>query len=177
MTQTVVRSQKASFNFFVNLIVMQTFFDKKSFIIISLLYWWNFPGTNGSSLWSRKLAGNQKNRPITCLRCPQTKDKFFASGDESGRVRIWKGENQYSDGHWHSLPIEALEFSLDSTHILSGGGEGVIVKWDVKSMRKLCVVPRIGTNLTNISLSYAKILGKWLPIITFSNVKPQRPFE
>jgi len=116
-------------------------------------------GTNGSSLWSRKLTGNQKNRPITCLRCPQTKDKFFASGDESGRVRIWKGENQYSDGHWHSLPIEALEFSLDSTHILSGGGEGVIVKWDVKSMRKLCVVPRIGTNLTNISLSYAKILA------------------
>ena len=135
--------------------------------LLSLLNWWNFPGTNGSSLWSRKLAGNQKNRPITCLRCPQTKDKFFASGDESGRVRIWKGENQYSDGHWHSLPIEALEFSLDSTHILSGGGEGVIVKWDVKSMRKLCVVPRIGTNLTNISLSYAKILGKWLPIVIF----------
>ena len=43
---------------------------------------------------------------------------------------------------------------------MTGGGEGVIVKWDVKSMRKLCLVPRLGATLTNISLSFGKILGE-----------------
>ena len=53
----------------------------------------------------------------------------------------------------------SIEFTLDGVHILTGGGEGVIVKWDVKSMRKLSLVPRLGTTITNIFLSYEKILA------------------
>ena len=53
---------------------------------------------------------------------------------------------------------------------MTGGGECVIVKWDVKSMRKLCLVPRLGATLTNISLSFGKILGEIFHSFLYSNV-------
>ena len=109
----------------------------------------------GSSLWSQNLP---ENRPISCLKCPQTKDQIVATGDKSGRVRIWRNASKFLEGHWHSLPIQALEFSLDAVHLFSGGGEGVILKWDVKNMQKLALVPRLGSTLTHISTSFGKVL-------------------
>lgn len=92
------------------------------------------------------------------MKCCPT-DKLFATGDKSGRVRVWKGQNVFTEGHWHSLPIEAMAFTLDGVHLLTGGGEGVIVKWDAKTMQKLAMVPRIGSSLIGITVSYGRIVA------------------
>ena len=88
------------------------------------------------------------------------KDKIFAVADKSGRIRVWKGSKEaHSEAHWHSLPVQALEFSKDGVHLYSGGQEGAIVKWDVKSMNQVGIVPRIGTTLTQISCTFEKVIS------------------
>ena len=81
-----------------------------------------FSGTNGASIWSQKLNENQKNRPITCLRCPQTKGvKFFATGDQSGRVRIWKGKLPFMlNKSWIMIFVE-YDQKVMITQIFSNG--------------------------------------------------------
>lgn len=92
------------------------------------------------------------------MKC-SPKGKIFATGDKSGRIRVWKDKNVYSEAHWHSLPVEALEFSLDGVNLYSGGHEGVIVKWDIKSMQKVALVPRIGTTLCQIVCTFEKVIA------------------
>ena len=109
----------------------------------------------GVTSWSQKL---DKKRPITFLKCAP-KGVSFATGDQSGKIRAWRGQSNFVEGHWHSLPIEALDFSLEGTHLYSGGGEGVIVKWEVKTMSRLALVPRMGTNLIKITNSYDRVIA------------------
>ena len=109
----------------------------------------------GVTSWSQKL---DKKRPITFLKCAP-KGVSFATGDQSGKIRAWRGQSNFVEGHWHSLPIEALDFSLEGTHLYSGGGEGVIVKWEVKTMARLALVPRMGTNLIKITNSYDRVIA------------------
>ena len=109
----------------------------------------------GVTSWSQKL---DKKRPITFLKCAP-KGISFATGDQSGKIRAWRGQSNFVEGHWHSLPIEALDFSLEGTHLYSGGGEGVIVKWEVKTMARLALVPRMGTNLIKITNSFDRVIA------------------
>lgn len=109
----------------------------------------------GVTSWSQKL---DKKRPITFLKCAP-KGVSFATGDQSGKIRAWRGQSNFVEGHWHSLPIEALDFSLEGTHLYSGGGEGVIVKWEVKTMARLALVPRMGTNLIKITNSFDRVIA------------------
>jgi WD40 repeat protein len=111
---------------------------------------------DGSSTWTKKV---EKNRPITALACPKNGDKIVATGDKSGRVRVWRDENVFSEGHWHSLPVKALHFSPDGVHLLTGGGEGAVVKWESKTMRRLAIVPRIGTSVHRIRTSFGKVVA------------------
>ena len=109
----------------------------------------------GVTSWSQKL---DKKRPVTYLKCAP-KGVSFATGDQSGKIRAWRGQSNFVEGHWHSLPIEALDFSLEGTHLYSGGGEGVIVKWEVKTMARLALVPRMGTNVVKITNSYDRVIA------------------
>ena len=111
--------------------------------------------TLGVTSWSQKL---YKNRLVAALKCAP-KGVNFATGDQTGKIRVWRDQNNFVEGHWHSLPIEALDYSLEGTHLYSGGGEGVIVKWEAKTMRRLALVPRMGTNLVKIANSYSKVIA------------------
>ena len=88
-----------------------------------------FPGCSlqvssvtGTLLWSLKW---DSDRPISAIKCCP-KNKNFAVGDNSGRIRVYKDSTKesFSQAHWHSLPIQALQFSQDGVHLYSGGHEG-----------------------------------------------------
>lgn len=65
-----------------------------------------------------------------------------AAGDISGRILIWHSlqtalahlESNTEGGsiscttvHWHAGPVRCLAFNLDSSYLMSGGNEGVLV--------------------------------------------------
>ena len=67
----------------------------------------------------------------------------MSAGDCTGRILIWHGlqaaVNHAESGteggtiscttvHWHSGPVRCLAFNLDSTYLLSGGDEAVLVQ-------------------------------------------------
>jgi len=68
----------------------------------------------------------------------------------SGRILVWHnfqkalkagGSTSSSGGgggqpacttlHWHAHPVGCLAFSGDGAHLMSGGAEGVLVRWCV----------------------------------------------
>lgn len=66
----------------------------------------------------------------------------MAAGDVTGRVLIWHGVEAAvaraaaggqaealgcTTVHWHAHPVRCLAFSLDSSYLLSGGEEAVLV--------------------------------------------------
>ena len=55
--------------------------------------------------------------------------------------------------HWHSLPVEAVAFSRDGTHFLSGGHECVLVRWNLSAAGERQFVPRLGAAIEKIALS------------------------
>ena len=73
-------------------------------------------------LWSLKW---DSDRPISAIKCCP-KNKNFAVGDNSGRIRVYKDstKDSFSQAHWHSLPIQTLQFSQDGVNLYSGGHEG-----------------------------------------------------
>ncbi len=64
------------------------------------------------------------------------RDSVVAAGDVSGRILLWHGFMEalakgkvpaVSTVHWHAHPVGCVAFSADSTFMLSGGQEGVLV--------------------------------------------------
>ena len=68
----------------------------------------------------------------------------MSAGDCTGRILIWHGlqaavtqaESGTEGGtiscttvHWHAGPVRCLAFNLDSTYLLSGGDEAVLVQF------------------------------------------------
>ena len=109
-----------------------------------------------------------KDRPITCISMHPT-ELAVASGDKSGKICVWR--NSHDDPnrffatqmHWHSLPICSLswikDIVSDSRYLFSGGGEGAILKWDTRSARRVCIVPRIGATITHISANSGTVVS------------------
>ncbi len=118
-----------------------------------------FSAPLGQQMWEKKLA---ESRPINIIKCTKSctdSSSSFATGDASGKIRFWRNESNFNEGHWHSLPIQCLEFTADNIYLLSGGQEGVIVKWEVKTMQKLCLVPRLNSTISHISSSLGLVLA------------------
>lgn len=53
--------------------------------------------------------------------------------------------------HWHSHAVKSLYITPDSTQILSGGEEGVIVFWHLV-LDKKTFCPRIGTGIIGLTV-------------------------
>jgi len=90
------------------------------------------------------------NVPITCLAV--SNNNIIAIGDVIGHVFLlydlltqctikkskdsslrYLKEPQKSDHHWHAHGVDCVVFSPDATEFLSGGVEGAVVIWGIKS--------------------------------------------
>lgn len=72
-----------------------------------------------------------------------SQDLMLAAGDASGRIQLWhdfpailrqppaKGRPGSTTLHWHSNAVMCLAFGPEGNHLLSGGGEGVLVQWQL----------------------------------------------
>ncbi len=112
---------------------------------------------DGTILWTHKV---DKDRPVTKIACSAVGFNGYsiAVGDKAGRVRVFRDKHVFSVGHWHSLPIESISFTPDGVHVLTGGGEGVIVKWEAKTMNRIALVPRVGCSIVNVNVGFTKII-------------------
>lgn len=45
--------------------------------------------------------------------------------------------------HWHTLPVSDLVFSTEGNYLYSGGGECVLVKWNIQ-VEDRSFLPRLG---------------------------------
>jgi len=58
------------------------------------------------------------------------------TGDEMGKIHHWyefMGISVCTMKHWHSTPVKTLEFTVDSSFLISGGEEGVLVLWHLQT--------------------------------------------
>lgn len=79
------------------------------------------------------------------------------TGDTLGRVTLWhniflKKKIQHVF-HWHTLPVQTVTFSMTGTYFYSGGGECVLVKWQVEDLNDRKFVPRLGAEISHICIA------------------------
>lgn len=84
---------------------------------------------------------------------------IVAAADASGSIQLWHvlgaadaAPSPPTSLHWHSSSLHALAFSPDGTHMISGGGEGVLVIWQLDT-RARNFLPRLGAALLSLSAS------------------------
>ncbi|KAL4200523.1 hypothetical protein AMTRI_Chr02g253980 [Amborella trichopoda] len=77
------------------------------------------------SLTSRRDVENEEERP------------GVRGNDDAESCATW---------HWHSTEVKFLSFSSDGTYLYSGGGEGVLVAWQLDTGKKT-FLPRFGSAL------------------------------
>jgi len=99
------------------------------------------------------------NRPFTIIRC-HPKEKSIACGDKLGRILIFSNIGVMESIkpakqilHWHTLPVSGLCWSLEGTHLYSGGGEHVLCKWFPETSSKPTFIPRMNSAIVNIQVS------------------------
>uniref|UniRef100_A0A1B6EFG8 WD repeat-containing protein 75 second beta-propeller domain-containing protein n=1 Tax=Clastoptera arizonana TaxID=38151 RepID=A0A1B6EFG8_9HEMI len=103
------------------------------------------------------LAGN--NRIWTAVGC-HPEQCIIAFGDNTGRIVVWTHSADSAREscpkaifHWHTLPVRHVEFSATGSYLYSGGGEGVMVRWNVESPNIRNFLPRLPAPVEHISLS------------------------
>ncbi|XP_023238668.1 WD repeat-containing protein 75-like [Centruroides sculpturatus] len=106
-----------------------------------------------SNSFKRHITGIRK---LTCVACHPS-EIILATGDDSGQILIWNDflkSNQPSRSvyHWHTLPVEDLVFSFEGSHLYSGGGECVLVKWKIGTDVQH-FLPRMGYPIKYITVS------------------------
>lgn len=83
----------------------------------------------------------------------------MAVGQRTGRITFYhylsddtKTESVTESHHWHSTPVRALKFMDDGNYLLSGGGESVLVVWQLGTgFRRY--FPRIGGEINYINIT------------------------
>lgn len=98
----------------------------------------------------------ERDNPFTCVACHPL-DTCVATGTSNGKIYIWWNVlyvERYTKTtlHWHALPVLDLAFSKEGTHLLSGGHECVLVKWQVGSSHR-DMLPRLSSPISSISMS------------------------
>ncbi|KAF8061314.1 ycf24 [Scenedesmus sp. PABB004] len=137
---------------------------------------------SASARAARRDAAAADARPPRPPRPPQcaafdAHDGAVAAGDATGRILIWHNLPAAlaaaaaaaaagdADGgaprlppattvHWHAHAVGALAFTLDGSHLLSGGQEGVLVQWSLPAAKRT-YLPRLGGPLCGITPSAA----------------------
>lgn len=102
---------------------------------------------------------------LTCVAF-HPKENAFATGDESGKIRLWyflQDPSQLSHSttqerlapstvlHWHAHAVSSLRFTDNGANLLSGGEESVLVLWQLATHGRE-FVPRLGGG-TLVSIS------------------------
>ncbi|KAI8055478.1 WD40-repeat-containing domain protein [Syncephalis plumigaleata] len=95
----------------------------------------------------------------TCLAFHPT-EASLAIGDVSGQVTLWyytqpmqPNEQMASTSfHWHALAVRTIAFTSDGIHMLSGGVEGVLVIWHLRSATKQ-FLPHLGADINSVAVS------------------------
>lgn len=103
----------------------------------------------------------ESEEKLTCIGFHPT-ENYFATGDESGRIRVWygvlEGKNKGVEGrstsllHWHVHPVSSLRFTPNGAYLISGGEESVLVLWQLSTGTKE-FIPRLGAPIKTISIS------------------------
>ncbi|CAH0767904.1 unnamed protein product [Bemisia tabaci] len=95
-------------------------------------------------------------RYFTCVVCHPT-EQCIATGDNTGRILLWhnifKRYPAQSVYHWHTLPVVDVIFSENGSHLYSGGGEHVLVKWNVSDSNVKHFLPRLPAPISHVSVS------------------------
>lgn len=55
--------------------------------------------------------------------------------------------------HWHTLPVRCIAFSSSGSYFYSGGGECVLVKWQMDNSLQKNFLPRLPSTLEHISVA------------------------
>ncbi|KAH6938055.1 hypothetical protein HPB50_006583 [Hyalomma asiaticum] len=99
--------------------------------------------------------GHKNGVKFTCVACHPT-EASLATGDTLGRITIWQGLKETkpvrSIHHWHTLPVCDMAYTASGSFLLSGGGECVLVKWNLPSGESQ-FVPRMGLPICHIATS------------------------
>ncbi|CAL4073326.1 unnamed protein product, partial [Meganyctiphanes norvegica] len=81
-------------------------------------------------------------------------EEVIATGDSLGQIILWYNALQETPTkkvlHWHTLPIADLAFSASGGELYSGGGECVLVKWQLTEDRRY-FLPRLGSRINLIT--------------------------
>jgi NET1-associated nuclear protein 1 (U3 small nucleolar RNA-associated protein 17) len=67
--------------------------------------------------------------------------------------------------HWHAHAVTALAFNGEGDHVYSGGREGVLVSWQLRSGAR-SFLPRLGAALLSVAVSHD---ARWLAAACASN--------
>ncbi|XP_046621539.1 WD repeat-containing protein 75 [Neodiprion virginianus] len=103
----------------------------------------------------------------------------LATGDSSGRILVWSNIQQRmvikATYHWHTLPVTEIVFSSTGSHLYSGGGECVMVKWVLDNVQQKSYLPRLPAPIKHLSLASE---NQYIAISTLDNgiivINPQK---
>jgi NET1-associated nuclear protein 1 (U3 small nucleolar RNA-associated protein 17) len=102
---------------------------------------------------------------LTCLAFHPF-ESYFATGDETGQVRLWyclNDETSFDASssdekrartvsmHWHAHAVSALAFTPNGSYLMSGGEESVLVIWQLHSGKRE-YVPRLGAPILTVAI-------------------------
>ncbi|GMH33850.1 hypothetical protein BSKO_01684 [Bryopsis sp. KO-2023] len=108
------------------------------------------------------LATNSVHKSPVMSFAMDSSGRFVAVGLEDGTIILYHNVDQMvASGNeadarkptsllWHSNGVTALDFSPDSVYLTSAGMEGVLVMWDLETLKPM-FVPRLGGEIMNIS--------------------------
>uniref|UniRef100_T1JFS5 WD repeat-containing protein 75 second beta-propeller domain-containing protein n=1 Tax=Strigamia maritima TaxID=126957 RepID=T1JFS5_STRMM len=94
---------------------------------------------------------------FSCVAAHPT-DYCAATGDQQGKIFVWYNiqTDEYVKRtlHWHQLPVADLRFSASGAHLLSVGGECVLVKWKLDTESDVNkYTPRLGMPMRWVTCS------------------------
>lgn len=93
---------------------------------------------------------------FTCVAC-HPEIQCVLTGDSLGRVILWHSlstpNHTQAIYHWHTLPVRCIAFSSSGSYFYSGGGECVLVKWQIDNSLQKDFLPRLPSTVENISVA------------------------
>ncbi|XP_014294560.1 WD repeat-containing protein 75 [Halyomorpha halys] len=99
-----------------------------------------------------------ENRVWTCVRV-HSSDYPVAAGDSTGRVVLFRTpfrigkKNPQAIYHWHTLPCRDIALTPAGSLMYTGGGENVLVKWNLENPQVRNYLPRLSAEITFIEIS------------------------
>lgn len=85
-------------------------------------------------------------------------EEMAATGDEMGRIIIWRHFDQQStvlctEYHWHASAVTCIAFTPTGISFYSAGLEAVLVKWSLANENDRSFLPRMSAIIRHIVIS------------------------